>query len=90
MVRVEEFEGLLGPKDVDVDQGTKEDFRNLQLLVEMGQIQKNAMETRVVGICKRWMAAGRPLTPSWSPIEKKGDGCSGRVFGKLRASHSGY
>ena len=30
------------------------------------------------------------LMVSWSPFEKKGDGCSGGLFGKLRPSHSGH
>ena len=37
----------------------------------MGQIQKRAMETRVVGICKRWMAAGSPGTDD-SRLEPRG------------------
>ena len=31
-------------------------------MVEMGQVQKSAVETRIVGICKRWMATGSPGT----------------------------
>ena len=30
------------------------------------------------------------LAVSWSPIEKKGDGCSGRLSGKLHPNHSGH
>ena len=48
-----------------------QDLRNFRLqrhellgggLVQMGQIRKSAVETRVVGICKRWMAAASPGT----------------------------
>ena len=30
----------------------------------MGQIQKGTMETRFVGLCKRWMVASKLGTPS--------------------------
>ena len=60
-------------------------------VVEMGQIQKSTMETRFVGLCKWRMVARRPGTAivGWSPTEKS-DGCSARLFGKLRPSESGY
>ena len=48
--------------------------------------QKSAMKTRFVGICNQWMAARSPGTADsqLEPSGKKGDWCSGRLFGKLR------
>ena len=58
----------------------------------MGQIQKSTIETRFVGLCKERMVARIPVTADGrlEPIGKKGDGSSGRLFGKLRPSQSGY
>ena len=59
----------------------------------MGQIQKSTMETRFVGLCKRWMVASKlgtdseQMTVGWSQ-DGKGDRRSGRLFGKVRPSHS--
>ena len=70
-----------------------QDLRNLQLerhelsgdgLVRMDQIQKSAMDTRFVGLCKRWMVASKLGTASETddsrlePRWKKGDRRSGR------------
>ena len=62
------------------------------LVVEIGQVQKSAMDTRFVGLCKGRMVARRPGTADsrLQPNRQKGDGCSGRLFGKLRPSQSGY
>ena len=78
-VQVGALEALLGPEDVDVDlrrilkeARDEQDLRNLQLkrhefsgggLVKMGQIQKSTMETRSVGLCKRWMASKLGTAP---------------------------
>ena len=66
-------------------------------MVEMGQVQKSAMETKILSACARdgwWQASlGQPQEQAIvtrSQIEKKGGGCSGRLFGKLRPSRSGY
>ena len=59
-------------KEARDEQGAQ-DLRNLQLerhellgggLVQMGQIQKSSMETRFVGLCKRWMVASKLGTAS--------------------------
>ena len=77
-VRVEELEELLGPEGVDVDlkrilkeardeQGLRI-FERHELpgggLVDMGQIQKSTMETRFVGLGKRWIVASKLGTVS--------------------------
>ena len=63
-------------------------------MVQMGQIQKSTMETRFVGLCKRWMVAITLGTVSGTddsrlkPRCKKGDRRSGRLFGRVRPSQS--
>ena len=56
------------------------------------QGQKSAMETRFVGLYKRWMVVSKLGTVSGtddSRLEPRGKRViDGRVFGKVRPSHS--
>ena len=59
----------------------------------MRQIQKSAMENILssASASDGWRReVQEQLIVSWSPIEKKGDGCSEGLFGTLRPNHRGY
>ena len=61
-------------------------------MVEMGQRQKITMETEFRRPVQVKDGGEKTRKSRWSVGAniKKGDGCSGRVFGKFRPSESGY